>query len=166
MSTEINHQILDRKEFEERENYGYFLKQEQLNYIKDSFLNKNGTNVLDIYELENAFKKFGINFNEDDPFGKELENAKKNGHSKIDFDQFIDAISSKLSEMDLKKDLSKFFSLFIEDENTDKIEYDHLRKVDQNLKTVQIKEMIEKADKDKDGKINFEEFYDIITKRI
>ena len=166
MSIEIDHQILERKEFEQKEKDGYFLKQEHLNYIKDSFKNKNASNVLDLYELESALKKFGIIFNEDDSFSKELKNAKLNGYSKIDFDHFIDAISSKLSEMDLEQDLSKFFSLFIGEENVDKIEYNHLRKVAQYLKYEQIKEMIEKADKDRDGKINFEEFYDIITKKI
>ena len=68
--------------------------------------------------------------------------------------------------MDSEKDLANFFSLFLGKDNTDKIEYDHLRRVDSNLKDNQIEEMIEKADKDKDGKINFEEFYDIITKKI
>ncbi len=68
--------------------------------------------------------------------------------------------------MDSEKDLANLFSLFLGKDNTDKIEFNHLRRADPNLKDSQIEEMIEKADIDKDGKINFEEFYDIITKKI
>ena len=166
MSVELEDQILERKEFMERDKSGYILKEQQLKSIKDNFIKKKGNNKIDLYELISALKKFGINYNEDDPLGEELENAKINRNSKIDFDQFIDLITTKLSEMDSEKDLANFFSLFLGKDNTDKIEYDHLRRADSNLKDNQIEEMIEKADKDKDGKINFEEFYDIITKKI
>ena len=166
MSVELDYQILDKKEFVQREKSGHFLKQQKFNSIKDFFKKKIGNNIIDLYELINALKKFGINYDEDDELEKEIKNAKINGNSKIDFDQFINIISTKISEMDSEKDLANLFSLFLGKDNTDKIEFNHLRRADPNLKDSQIEEMIEKADIDKDGKINFEEFYDIITKKI
>ena len=64
------------------------------------------------------------------------------------------------------EDLEKIFSLYIGKENLDKIEFKHLRKVCPGLTDEEIKEMIEKADSDKDGKVNFEDFFSIITKKL
>ena len=63
-------------------------------------------------------------------------------------------------------ELQKVFCLFLGDENVDKIEFKHIRKECPFLTDEEIKEMIEKADEDKDGKINFEEFHKIVTKLI
>ena len=166
MSLDRNIKILDNKEFEERDNNSFVLPQNKINYIKNSFNEKYSTKQIDLIELKNVFNKYGIKFNKEDSFLKILEDSEVNGDSKIDFDQFIDIISSKLSELFLEKDFVKFFSLFIGNEDSDKIEHEHLKKVDTNLKTDEIEEMIKSADIDKDNKINFEEFFKIVTKKI
>ena len=162
----MSNKILDRKEFLERESHEYYLPQQKINFIKDSFKEKIPRNQLDLNELKRAFNKYSINFNEKELLGRLLKNAEENGSSQIDFAQFIDGITTKLSEIYEEKDLAKFFSLFIGDDNTDKIEYEHLRKIDNDLKDDEIEEMIQKADIDKDGKINFEEFVNIINKKV
>ena len=162
----MSYKILDRKEFLERESHEYYLPQQKINFIKDSFKEKIPRNQLDLNELKRALNKYSINFNEKELLGKLLKNAEENGSSQIDFAQFIDGITTKLSEIYEEKDLAKFFSLFIGDDNTDKIEYEHLRKIDNDLKDDEIEEMIQKADIDKDGKINFEEFVNIINKKV
>ena len=162
----MSYKILDRKEFLERESHEYYLPQQKINFIKDSFKEKIPRNQLDLNELKRALNKYSINFNEKELLGRLLKNAEENGSSQIDFAQFIDGITTKLSEIYEEKDLAKFFSLFIGDDNTDKIEYEHLRKIDNDLKDDEIEEMIQKADIDKDGKINFEEFVNIINKKV
>ena len=162
----MSNKILDRKEFLERESHEYYLPQQKINFIKDSFKEKIPRNQLDLNELKRALNKYSINFNEKELLGRLLKNAKENGSSQIDFAQFIDGITTKLSEIYEEKDFAKFFSLFIGDDNTDKIEYEHLRKIDNDLKDDEIEEMIQKADIDKDGKINFEEFVNIINKKV
>ena len=162
----MSNKILDRKEFLEREIHEYYLPQQKINFIKDSFKEKIQRNQLDLNELKRALNKYSINFNEKELLGRLLKNAEENGSSQIDFAQFIDGITTKLSEIYEEKDLAKFFSLFIGDDNTDKIEYEHLRKIDNDLKDDEIEEMIQKADIDKDGKINFEEFVNIINKKV
>ena len=162
----MSNKILDRKEFLERESHEYYLPQQKINFIKDSFKEKIPRNQLNLNELKRALNKYSINFNEKELLGRLLKNAEENGSSQIDFAQFIDGITTKLSEIYEEKDLAKFFSLFIGDDNTDKIEYEHLRKIDNDLKDDEIEEMIQKADIDKDGKINFEEFVNIINKKV
>ena len=162
----MSYKILERKEFLERESHEYYLPQQKINFIKDSFKEKIPRNQLDLNELKRALNKYSINFNEKELLGRLLKNAEENGSSQIDFAQFIDGITTKLSEIYEEKDLAKFFSLFIGDDNTDKIEYEHLRKIDNDLKDDEIEEMIQKADIDKDGKINFEEFVNIINKKV
>ena len=162
----MSNKILERKEFLERESHEYCLPQQKINFIKDSFKEKIPRNQLNLNELKRALNKYSINFNEKELLGMLLKNAEENGSSQIDFAQFIDGITTKLSEIYEEKDLAKFFSLFIGDDNTDKIEYEHLRKIDNDLKDDEIEEMIQKADIDKDGKINFEEFVNIINKKV
>ena len=65
MSVELEDQILERKEFMERDKSGYILKEQQLKSIKENFIKKKGNNKIDLYELISALKKFGINYNED-----------------------------------------------------------------------------------------------------
>ena len=162
----MSYKILDRKEFLEQESHEYYLPQQKINFIKDSFKEKIPRNQLDLNELKRALNKYSINFNEKELLARILKNAEENGSSQIDFAQFIDGITTKLSEIYEEKDLAKFFYLFIGDDNTDKIEYEHLRKIGNDLKDDEIEEMIQKADIDKDGKINFEEFVNIINKKV
>ena len=166
MSLDRNIKILNKKEFEERDNNSFVLPQNKINYIKNFLNEKYSTKQIDLFELKNAFNKFGIKFNKEDSILKILEDTEVNGDSKIDFEQFIDIISSKLSDLYLEKDLVNFFSLFLGNEDSDKIEHENLKKVDTNLKNEEIEEMIKSADIDKDNKINFEEFFKIITKKI
>ena len=166
MSEEID--SIDRKRFDKRGEFRHLLNQKELKYIKDSFKDCDitKTNELDIDKLKETLIHFGIDPNNDESLQNIFDEAERNGRVGIDFDRLIDIITLKLSELDSMVDLEKVFSLFLENENTDKIEFRHLRNYCPYLTDEEIEEMIEKADIDKDGKINFEEFYEIITKRI
>ena len=166
MSNEFNRVILDKDEFEKRENNNFYLSEKNLNFVKDSFKGKIENGTLDLNELKKALRKYGINLDENDSLKQLFENAEKNGNYDIDFDQFIDMISSKLSDIYSLNELSKFFSLIIGEENTDKIDFQILRKLNMDLTDEEIMKLIKQADTDGDNKINFEDFSGIITKRI
>ena len=160
--------LLDRKQFDRPGELKHHLNQKDLKYIKDSF-KENDTdkkNEIDIDELKQALDKFGIEYADDEAFQKIFNDAEKNGSIHIDFDELINMVTSRMSDIDSMNELQKVFCLFLGDENVDKIEFRHIRKECPGLTDEEIKEMIEKADEDKDGKINFEEFHKIVTKLI
>ena len=82
------------------------------------------------------------------------------------FDEFINIMTESMGEIDSMNYLQNVYLLFLGDENTDKIELRHVKRECPWLKDEEIKEMIDKIDEDKDGKINFEEFHKIVTKLI
>ena len=168
MSGRFSANKLNRKEFGRPDGLKHKLKEKDLKLIKDSFYehDKKNTHEVDIDELRQALDKFGIEYQDDEAFKKIFDEAEKNGNNNIDFDEFINIVTSRMSDIDSMNELQKVFLLFLGDENVDKIEFRHIRKECPNLTDEEIKEMIEKADEDKDGKIHFEEFYNIVTKLI
>ena len=168
MSGRFQANILDRKQFDRPGEFKHHLNQKDLKFIKDSFkeYDTDKTNEIDIDELKQALDKYGIEYNDDESFQKLFNDAERNGSTNIDFDEFINAITSRMSDIDSMNEIQKVFLLFLGDENVDKIEFRHIRKECPGLTDEEIKEMIEKADEDKDGKVNFEEFHKIVTKLI
>ena len=166
MSKEID--SVDRKKFDKRGEFQDLLNPIQLESIKNAFHSQDitNTNELDIDKLKEVLIYYGIDPNSDESLEKIFDEAENNGRVSIDFDRLIDIITLKLSNIDSMDELEKVFSLFLGNENTDKIEFKHLRNYCPGLTDEEIEEMIQKADKDKDHKINFEEFHNIITKRI
>ena len=80
-------------------------------------------------------------------------------------------MTAKMSDRDTREDLQKVFRLFIgDDDKADKIELKHLKKVarelNENMTDEELDEMIKRADLDHDNKVSFEEFYQIMTKKI
>ena len=160
-------EVIDRKQFEKRE-LKDLLNPKELQNIKNFFEAKDLDNKkeIDIQQLKESLEKYGLDVNNDETFKELFDNVERNGKMGIDFDQLIDIITLKLSEIDSMENLSKVFDLFIGKENIDKIELRHLKNICPDLKDEVIEEMIKKADEDQDGKINFQEFYNIITKSI
>ena len=157
---------IDRRKFEKK-NLKDYLNPKQLQHIKDSFKSNDAdnSNEVDIGVIKETLEKIGLDLN-DESFQKIFEDIERKGKATIDFDQFIDMITQKLSEVDSMEQMEKVFSLFIGDENVDKIDQTHLEKICPYFDRGLIDEMVEKADKAKDGKVSFEEFYNIITKKI
>ena len=168
MSGRFQANIVDRKQFDKPGEYKHHLEQKDLQYIKKAFkehdTDKKGE--IDLNDLKQALDKYGIDYQNDECLKKYFEEAEKNGSANIDFDEFLNAIASRMSDIDSMNELQKVFCLFLGDENVDKIEFRHIKKECPWLTDEEIKEMIEKVDDDKDGKVIFEEFYNISTKLI
>ena len=146
----------------------FFNDDTDLLFIKEQFEKnvKEKSKTIDIDELKYVLTKYGIEYDNNENFQKIFSEAEKNGSSYIDFDQFINIMTESMGEIDSMNYLQNVYLLFLGDENTDKIEPRHIKKECPWLKDEEIKEMIDKIDGDKDGKINFEEFHNITTKLI
>ena len=61
-----------------------------------------------------------------------LADIDKNGNANIDFDEFIDMMTAKMSDKDTREDLEKVFELFLGDDDTDKIDINILKEFAKN----------------------------------
>jgi centrin-1 len=148
------------------------LTEDEILEIKEAFdlFDGDKSGEIDTDELKTALKNLGI-----DAKNQTLTNMMKDldadGSGKIDFDEFIEMMTAKMSDRDTREDLKKVFDLFLGDDNRDgKITVKHLRRVARELNETmtdeELNEMIARADLDKDNGVDFEEFYQIMTKKI
>ena len=168
MSGRFTLNLIPRKQFSIQKNKYHKLTYKKISFIKKLFeknINKN-TKEINIEELKFALDKYGIEYDKDENFQKIFSEIEKYGFASIDFDEFIKIMAESMGEIDSMNYLQNVYLLFLGDENTDKLELRHIKKECPWLKDEEIKEMIDKIDGDKDGKINLEEFHNITTKLI
>ena len=79
-------------------------------------------------------------------------------------------MTAKMPDKSTPEDLRKVIVLFIGGDAANKIEIKHLKRVfkefGENKSDEELNEMIVRADTDKYGKVSFDEFYAIMTKKI
>ena len=92
----------------------------------------------------------------------------KDNDGSIDFEEFLDMMTAKMSDKDTREDIQKVFNLF-DDDQTGRITLRNLKRVAKELgetmSDAELMEMIERADTDQDGEISPDEFYGIMTKK-
>ena len=97
-----------------------------------------------------------------------ISDIDRDGSGSIDFDEFLDMMTAKMSDRDSREDIQKVFNLF-DDDQTGRISVRNLKRVAKELgetmSDAELLEMVERADADGDGEISPEEFYAIMTKR-
>lgn len=94
-----------------------------------------------------------------------IEKMDIDGNGKIDFDEFV---KHARKESKTEKDLQKAFTEFDMDGNgfiTEDELHTVMHKLGQTLDLSHIQQMIQCADKDKDGKVNYQEFIRLMTKK-
>ena len=147
------------------------LTEDEVLEIKEAFdlFDTDKSGEIDVNELKQALLNLGID-TKNQTLQNMLADIDKNGDANIDFDEFINMMTAKMSDKDTREDLEKVFELFLGDDNSDKIELKHLKRVckelNENMSDEELNEMIVRADSDRDGKVTFEDFYAIMTKKI
>ena len=148
------------------------LTEDEVMEIKEAFdlFDSDRSGEIDTEELKQALKNLGIDA-KNQTLSNMMADLDKDGSGKIDFDEFINMMTAKMSDRDTKEDLQKVFRLFLgDDEKSEKIELKHLKRVarelNENMSEEELDEMIKRADLDHDGKVDFNEFYSIMTKKI
>ena len=139
--------------------------------IKEAFdlFDNDKSGTIDTNELKQALKNLGIDA-KNQTLTNMMADLDKDNSGTIDFDEFIDMMTAKMSDRDTREDLEKVFKLFLGDDQGDKILLKHLKRVarelNENMSEEELQEMITRADLNKDQGVDFEEFYQIMTKRI
>ena len=148
------------------------LTEDEVMEIKEAFdlFDTDKSGEIDTDELKQALSNLGIDA-KNQTLQNMINDIDKNQSGTIDFDELIDMMTAKMSDKDTREDLKKVFDLFLgDDEKADKIELKHLKRVakelNENMSEDELNEMITRADTDRDGKVSFDEFYNIMTKKI
>merc|ERR1719222_1460021 len=147
------------------------LKDDQKAEIKEAFdlFDTDGTGTIDAKELKVALRALGF-----EPKKEELKklvsdldkSSSSSSQGTLDFNEFLEIMTAKMSEKDSKEQIQKAFQLF--KGPTGKISFEDLRAVAKELgegmSDEELMEMIKEADKDEDNEVSEEEFMRIIRK--
>mmetsp|Transcript_22740 Transcript_22740/g.3741 ORF Transcript_22740/g.3741 Transcript_22740/m.3741 type:complete len:123 (-) Transcript_22740:32-400(-) len=85
----------------------------------------------------------------------------------IDFEEFLTIATEERQQKDKRSDVDKLFRLF-DDDRTGYVTIENLKRIarelGENVNDDDLKEMIERADTTGTGRVNMDDFYNIMTK--
>ena len=161
-----------KNEFDAKKYEKNGLTEDEVMEIKEAFdlFDTDKSGEIDTNELKQALKNLGIDA-KNQTLANMMADLDKDNSGQIDFGEFIDMMTAKMSDRDTREDLEKVFRLFLgDDDKADKIQLKHLKRVarelNENMSEEELQEMITRADLNKDQGVDFEEFYQIMTKKI
>ena len=161
-----------KNEFDAKKYEKNGLTEDEVMEIKEAFdlFDTDKSGEIDTNELKQALKNLGIDA-KNQTLANMMADLDKDNSGQIDFGEFIDMMTAKMSDRDTREDLEKVFRLFLgDDDKADKIQLKHLKRVarelNENMSEEELQEMITRADLNKDSGVDFEEFYSIMTKKI
>ena len=144
------------------------LTEDEIEEIKEAFdlFDTDGSGSIDPKELRAAMQSLGFEAKNQTIY-QMITDLDKNKSGNIDFEEFLDMMTARMSDKDTREDIGKVFRLFDDDE-TGKITFKNLKRVakelGENMTDEEIQEMIDEADRDGDNEISEEEFMRIMKK--
>lgn len=143
------------------------LTEDEIEEIREAFsmFDTDGAGKIDPKELKAAMNS--LNFEKKSPTVYEMICDLEELGTEVDFDQFLDAISSKLGNRETRDGIDRIFELF-DDDKTGTINLNNIRRVAKELGETmsidELKEMLQRASSNGE-EITREDFYNIMTKR-
>merc|ERR1712100_660662 len=145
------------------------LGEEQVMEIKDAFdlFDKDRSGEITVGEMLEAMRSLGYDTEHGDA-AQHVKNLDKDGSGALEFNEFYELLTARFSENTTKEELQRVFSLFDTD-GTGSISVENMRAIaDQVGDTVsddELADIIGKNDMNTDGKLDFEDFYAVLTKK-
>lgn len=145
------------------------LTEDEVEEIREAFnlFDTDGSGMIDPKELKAAMQSLGFE-TKNPTIYQMIADLDRDGGGPIDFEEFLDAITSKLGDKESREGIQKIFNLF-DDDRTGTITLKNLKRVARELGETmsedELREMLERADSNGDGEISFEDFYAIMTKK-
>jgi len=145
------------------------LTEDEILEIKEAFdlFDTDGGGSIDPKELKAAMVSLGFEAKNQTIY-QMISDLDADGSGAIDFKEFLDMMTARMSDRDSREDIEKVFKLF-DDEKTGRISIKNLRRVARELGETmddsELQEMVERADNDGDGLVTLDDFYNIMTKK-
>uniref|UniRef100_A0A2P2IX10 Caltractin n=1 Tax=Rhizophora mucronata TaxID=61149 RepID=A0A2P2IX10_RHIMU len=136
--------------------------------IREAFdlFDTDGSGNIDARELNVAMRALGFEMTEEQ-INQMIADVDKDGSGAIDFDEFVHMMTAKIGERDTKEELMKAFHIIDHDKNG-RISANDIkqiaRELGETLTDREIEEMVEEADRDRDGEVGVEEFMRMMKK--
>jgi Ca2+-binding EF-hand superfamily protein len=144
------------------------LNEEEIEELRDAFdlFDTNGDGTIDPKELKAAMQSLGFEA-KNQSVNQMISDIDKDGTGDVNFEEFLDLMTSKMGDSDSKEEIQKIFSLF-DDDKTGYITIQNLKRVakelGETLSDGELMEMIDRADSDEDGQISPDEFFAMMSK--
>mmetsp|Transcript_24967 Transcript_24967/g.27640 ORF Transcript_24967/g.27640 Transcript_24967/m.27640 type:complete len:175 (-) Transcript_24967:56-580(-) len=162
--SELNKAPMQRKVFEKPG-----LTEDEIEEIREAFnlFDTDGSGTIDPKELKAAMESLGFE-NKNPTIYNMIADLDCNDNSRgINFDQFLDAITTRLGNRETKEGIYRIFQLF-DDDGSGTVNIHNLRRVSKELGETmgmdELKEMLERAASNGE-EISFDDFYFIMTKK-
>lgn len=141
---------------------------QKIEEIKKVFadVDTDGSGSIDGKELNIAMRDLGFEMSEEE-INEIIAEVDKDGSGAIEFDEFFHMITSKFVEVGIKEKLMEVFHIIDQDKNG-KISFADIQRIGRELNVNftenEIQEMVDEADRDRDGEVNAEEFLRIMRR--
>ena len=158
-----------KKEFNAKDYERPGLSSDEIEEIKEAFdifdVDKSG--AISVAELLKAMHTLGFDAKNPAIYNM-IADMDEDGSGEIEFDEFLDMMTARISDKNTKEDLERVFKLF-DDDRTNEISVENLKRVarelGEDISDEELKEIVQRADLDGDGKLTFEDFYQVIVKK-
>ena len=144
------------------------LTEDEIEEIKEAFdlFDTDGSGSIDPKELRAAMQSLGFEAKNQTIY-QMITDLDKNKSGNIDFEEFLDMMTARMSDKDTREDISKVFRLF-DDDCTGTITLRNLRRVARELGETmtdeELQEMVDRADSNGDAAVTMDDFYNIIRR--
>ena len=145
------------------------LTEDEIEEIKEAFdlFDTDGSGSIDPKELRAAMQSLGFEAKNQTIY-QMITDLDKNKSGNIDFEEFLDMMTARMSDKDTREDINKVFRLF-DDDTSGSITIRNLRRVARELGETmtdeELQEMVERADSNGDAAVSMDDFYNIMTKK-
>jgi Ca2+-binding EF-hand superfamily protein len=144
------------------------MKADEIEEIKEAFdiFDNDLSGAISVAELTSSFKSLGFDVAHSNVY-EILKDLDKDGNGEIDFTEFLDLLSTKLSAENTREEIEKVFKMFDAD-RTGEISVENLMQVARTLgddiSPENLASVLQTSDVDQDGRLTFEDFYAIMTR--
>merc|ERR1712066_719093 len=139
------------------------LTADEVEEIKEAFdlFDTDQSGAISVNELTSAMKSLGFDVKHAVVYNM-VSDLDADGSGEIEFGEFLDVMTAKISDKNTKEEIDRIFKLFDKDRNGT-LEADYLSRVckelGEDMPEEDVREIIQRADLDGDGVVNLQDFY-------